>query len=104
MLQLGDNDKGKEVTLETDEEIEIHLSENPTTGYRWHVLSDGKPVVALAGDDFEAGTGVGKSGTHRWRFRAAQAGTCDVTLANRRSWEHGADPAHTFSVKVHVRK
>ena len=102
MVQLSETDKGKEVTLRPDEQLEIHLSENPTTGYRWHVVSDGKPVVELAADDFDAGAGVGKAGTHRWRFRAAQAGTCDVTLANRRSWEHSADPAHTFSVKVHV--
>ena len=104
MLQLSENDKGKEVTLQPDEVMEIRLSDNPTTGYRWHVVSDGKPAVEPAGDDFDAGAGVGKSGTRRWRFCAKQPGTCDVTLANRRTWEHSADPAHTFSVKVHVRK
>jgi inhibitor of cysteine peptidase len=104
MLELKENDDGREVTLQPDATLEIDLAENPTTGYRWTIVSDGKPACELVDDNFEAGRGTGQAGLHRWRFRAVKAGTCDIALAYRRSWEHDVAPARTFALKVRVEK
>lgn len=104
MLRVSENDQGRQVSLQQGETLEIDLAENPTTGYRWHIVADGKPACQPAGDSFEAGKGTGQSGQRRLQFRAVHDGTCDIALAYRRSWEKDVAPAKSFKLKVRVGK
>jgi inhibitor of cysteine peptidase len=80
----------------------VQLSENPTTGYRWHLQSVGYSVLRVIDDSFEAsagGSGVG--GIRRWIFVADHLGLMVLKMELRRSWQPQA--VDTFSVTIHVK-
>jgi inhibitor of cysteine peptidase len=104
MLQIAEDDNGREVTLAVGEAVELSLAENRTTGYHWELNEKGGPVCELLKDDFEAATGPpGSGGVHRWQFRAVQPGSGEIGLQYRRPWEVNAAPARTYEVSVRVR-
>ncbi len=106
MLHADESQNGRSVKLAVGEFLEIVLSENPTTGYRWHFIEAGSPVCNLVQDAYEPnGERVaGQGGVHRWKFEAAQPGDCKIELAYQRSWERDAPPGRTFRLQVEVRK
>ena len=54
MLQIDESQNGREIELVTGETIEIRLSENPTTGYRWELKFSGAPTCTLVADHYES--------------------------------------------------
>ena len=102
MLQITKNYAGAPLEVSVGESFELRLPENPTTGYRWTLRSNGQPVVELQADSFETSAGLcGAGGTHIWRFRASQAGVGELATDLRRSWEKRA--TETFNVSVQVK-
>jgi len=103
MVQVDRSANNTQIPLTVGQTVEISLSENPTTGYRWELKTAGEPVCAARGDSFDAPPpGIGKSGTRRWRFEAVAQGTGDIELAYRRAWEQDKPPAETFRLTVRV--
>jgi inhibitor of cysteine peptidase len=103
MVQVDRSANNTETALAVGQTLEISLAENPTTGFRWELKATGEPACAPRGDTFDApAAGVGKSGTHRWRFEAVGKGTGTIELAYRRSWEQDKPPAETFRLTVRV--
>src|SRR5262249_53480298 len=84
MIQVTESDNGQQINLRRNEIVEVDLDENPTTGYRWHIVSDGAPVCALTVNSFQAGQNTGQGGKHSWQFQAAKTGTGKISLAYRR--------------------
>ncbi len=92
----------KALELKPGEELEIHLPENPTTGYRWHLASEETRIVDLVDDQLKPSSQrPGAGGERSWRFRAVRPGAARIELASRRSWEAGA-PARSFTVDLRV--
>ncbi len=103
MVQVDKNANNTETALAVGQTLEVSLAENPTTGFRWELKAAGEPACAPRGDTFDApASGVGKSGTHHWRFEAVGKGTGNIELAYRRSWEQDKPPAETFKLTVRV--
>ena len=95
---------GRTIDVTVGQTIEVHLSENPTTGFRWQLTSDGGPACAITGDQFIAPAGPpGKGGDHTWKFKAVRPDECDIELGYRRRWESSAGPSKTFKIHVKVR-
>lgn len=102
MLEIDASRDGKGFTLEIGEEISLRLSENPSTGYRWFLCSEIKPVLELQGDAFSpSGSAPGAFGWRTLLFRTLQAGDVELKLENRRSWEKRA--VETFTVSIHAK-
>jgi inhibitor of cysteine peptidase len=103
-MLLDESSNGQVVEIPIGETIEIHLPENPTTGFRWRLTGDGSPACNLIRDDFRAPSGPpGKGGIHAWTFEAMRAGNCDIELRYRRRWETRSDHERTFTIHVRVR-
>ncbi len=103
MLTLDETSHGRKIEAVAGEELEISLSENPTTGYRWEMERPTEPVCIPVSDAFEAGQGAaGRSGTHRWRFKASGKGTAILQFKYRRHWESADQAARTFCVEISV--
>lgn len=103
MLYLNESYNGREIELRAGEEFEIRLPENPTTGFRWRLVSDGEPVCVLQSDFFEpADRTPGRGGSHYWRFLAAQVGLGNIDLVYRRSFEQQETPARRFTLHVRI--
>ena len=105
MLHLDESYNGREIELGAGEEFELRLHENPTTGFRWRLASDGAPACILQSDFFETANGrPGQGGTHYWRFKTAQEGLGNIDLVYRRSFEQNETSTRRFKllVRIHV--
>ena len=94
---------GRTIEMRVGQELELRLAENPTTGYRWRLESNGEPACALLDDSFDPPRGgYGRGGSHGWHFRARQAGEGRIALASRRGHGDGGSASRTFAVAVRV--
>jgi inhibitor of cysteine peptidase len=80
-----------EIQLALGQTYSLHLDSNPTTGYRWCLVSPSNQVVMLVTNSYEpsahkAGL-VGSGGMEQWTFKAVGKGRTELALAYARSWE-----------------
>ena len=105
MLYLDETYNEREIELRVGEEFEIRLPENPTTGFRWRLVSNGEPVCVLQSDFFEPSDSTpGRGGSHSWRFQAAQVGLGNIDLVYQRSFEQEETPARRFTLRVRIHR
>jgi inhibitor of cysteine peptidase len=105
MLTLTRNDNNSQIAVTVGQELQIALSENPTTGFRWQVQASGKPVLEVVQEDFDSPVGgVGRGGTRRWRFKAVQEGSAGIDMAYRRPSDPDQSPAETFRLTVRAER
>jgi inhibitor of cysteine peptidase len=106
MQQLNEGSNGQGIELSCGQRFEIRLPENPTTGFRWSIVSNGEPACIALDNAFEPPDVLthGQEGTHYWRFEAAQAGKGTIELVYQRSWEHGRNPARRFTLNLRVKE
>ena len=103
MLHIDEAFLDQTVRLSIGQVIELHLKENPTTGFRWSFAADGRPSCAVIGDSFEQyKSPPGAGGDHAWGIKAVRAGACHLELLYRRPYEPDAPPARTFALDVQV--
>ncbi len=103
MLQINESSNGHEIVLPVNQMLEIYLSENPTTGFRWNLESKGEPACVFVKDFFESVSDKpGRGGNHHWQFQTAQVGLGIIELSYRRSWEKEKAPAQKFTLRVRV--
>jgi inhibitor of cysteine peptidase len=102
MEQLDESSDGRELELSVGQEFELHLNENPTTGFRWRVSADGAPACLLIKDEFHAPAEnrPGQGGRHVWQFRAAQSGQSQIALAYARA---GGNATRSFTLRLSVK-
>jgi predicted secreted protein len=105
-LQSVEEDAGGgTIDLPLGEVFEIRLRENPMTGFRWNLVTDGAPGCALIHDNFMPGSTVpGQGGVHSWRFRGLHAGGCVIELHHGRPWERGESAGRPFILHVRVKQ
>ena len=107
MIQVDEGFDGREVVLHSSEMLEVRLSENASTGYRWamplELNANWATTLREVEDTFEStGPTPGKPGTRVLHFEAIQPGKAELVLEYRRSWEEGAKPARSFRLRVRV--
>lgn len=95
---------GRTVEMTLGETIEVQLNENPTTGFRWQLTSDGSPACALVDDRFITPVGPpGRGGQHIWRFRARHPDEAEIELRYLRHWESAKEATTIFRIRVRVK-
>ena len=101
-VQADDSFNGRQVELNVGETLELSLSENASTGFRWMVPPESahKFEKQLAEG---AGGPPGKPGIRHFYFEALEPGTVELELDYRRPWEAGKPPARKFKLRVRIR-
>jgi len=103
MLQVDERQSGCNFDVTIGDAVEVQLSENPTTGYRWQLYASYTPLLSLENDAFESSSQLpGAAGLRRWRFQALKEGEVQIKLDRRRSWERKA--VQTFTIKIAVKR
>ena len=99
-----EKDNGATVELSLDDPLEIVLSGNPTTGYRWEVAQLDPSVVKAAGSpSYEpGGSAMGAGGSYSFRFVTVGAGQTTLRLICHRPFEKGVPPQKTFELNLVV--
>jgi inhibitor of cysteine peptidase len=108
MVHADDSSNGRQVELHVGETLEISLSENASTGFRWNtpvelphklekILRPGETAVE------GSGTPIGKPGVRHFYFEAIGPGMVELELYYSRPWETGKKPARKYKLRVLVR-
>lgn len=83
----------------------VTLSENPTTGFEWHVdTAESVNLAAVQVTDLrheQQSNQIGAPGTHSWRIEGIAAGKAQLVFDYARPWEHGA-PADRHIVHIDI--
>ena len=107
--QVDDTFNGRQVVLQVGDVLKITLPENGSTGYQWFIPPELKRKFAKTirerDQAVEAPDGPpGKAGKRHLFFEAFSAGSGEVELHYRRSWERDTPPARKFRVRTLVKR
>jgi len=86
-----------------NEEFQVTLESNPSTGYRWQITSIDETIARLINDEYitpETGL-VGASGKQELTFEALDVGKTTIWIEYVRPWEPEI-PESIYSVWVIV--
>jgi inhibitor of cysteine peptidase len=96
--------QSEEMSVNAQQEFDISLPSNPSTGYQWMVreISDESIVKYINSTFVSSGNQMpGSGGTEVLTFWAEKEGTATITLQYLRSWEPD-QPAETRTIMVTV--
>jgi inhibitor of cysteine peptidase len=102
VLRIGEEDDGRRIAVSVGDEIEVRLSENATTGYRWAAEPSHAGLEVREGPaDYGGATGSGGAAVFRVRVRSPG----EVTLAFKhwRAFEGDASVTRRFCVTLDAR-
>ena len=106
-LSLTEADNGKTVTVTEGQNVVVKLPSNPSTGYKWSVVSTDRTFGYPSDTRFlKNGGAVGSGGLERFSWKTkggiSMVGEHSVKMEYKRPWETNASPAKTFSFKVKI--
>ncbi|MFA9440663.1 protease inhibitor I42 family protein [Uliginosibacterium sp. sgz301328] len=104
-VSLTDADSGTDRFVKAGDIIEISLPASRTTGFAWGFVADAATTVVSLGQPQyvqDAGSGVGRGGVEKWRFRANRAGTQTLRFEYRRPADRATPPSRTASFNIRV--
>jgi inhibitor of cysteine peptidase len=102
---LDQADQGGSFEIHPGDLLEIHLAENPTTGFRWAVAAVNEQVLHAQGSTYTptSGAGVGGSGERVFTFAATTAGVSPLAFKLWRDWLGDASITQRYQVTIVVR-
>lgn len=101
-LRITESANGKNVDLRVGQRFIIVLQENPTTGFQWQFVENGKPVALLDRDFFKASSRrLGSPGLHEWLFHAVSPGQAKIDMRLVRAWDQST-VTRAFSIRLRV--
>lgn len=102
MLAIDHTQNNGVAEVHVGDSFQVHLAENPTTGYGWRLTSAGDPALRIVGDSFAASqSAYGAGGTRHWTFMADRPAVVPLCFELKRSWQPQA--VETFKVTVSVK-
>ena len=105
-VKVSDSDDGSTQELVVDQELQISLTTNPTTGYVWEVDGAVPPQPEQVGEpEYSAdSTATGSGGTEVWTFVAKEPGAARLKFKYWRSFEPTDPVIDEFAVRVEVQE
>src|SRR5712691_9424949 len=101
LIAAGEASNGRTLDVQIGDCIELELPDNPSTGYRWRVVSAGEPVCEKTAERFVAdGSRPGAPGLLRCEFRVLARGTARILLDSKRSWSSSVERSFTLDVSA----
>lgn len=102
LLIITQRNAGSKVTGGVDDVVELHLEENPTTGFRWSFEEVGTGLEMFHDEFHLAGTPLvpGAGGVHEWRFRVTEPGSHALGLRLAQEWEDESTATRRFAVDI----
>ncbi|MGB3081776.1 MAG: protease inhibitor I42 family protein [Candidatus Omnitrophota bacterium] len=94
-----------EIEIARNQELEVELEANPTTGYSWRVsgLADSSILRLKGGSHYERKSDlIGGGDIEKYRFEALRGGRADLVFEYQRPWED-KEPVKKYTLGVVVR-
>jgi inhibitor of cysteine peptidase len=106
-VTITERDTGRDIELRAGETLQLRLTANRTTGYRWHAsgTEDGCLSAPQPPEYFpdQPPRVAGAGGIEVWQLRAQRPGTAVLRFDYRRPYETQKPPAKTLSFTIHIR-
>ncbi len=113
MLYLTSVDDARSLEVSQGSQIQLTLSENASTGYRWSLASLDPTLLELVSELPQTSPSdtcqalaqpqpVGSPGQVVYVFKALRPGLTKLTLKNWRSWEGDGSIIDRFQVSLHI--
>jgi len=107
MMKVDDSFNGRHIKLRVGETLELSLSENASTGFRWTIPPESvRKMDKILHERGQAAEGAavtpGKPGTRHFNFEALAPGAVELELDYRRPWETDKPPARKFKLRIRV--
>lgn len=101
---LTDADSGRKIEIMKGDLVDLIISENPTTGYRWLASTKITPVIREnSPQEFKADSVlIGAGGKRTFHYLAAAKGKVVLGFVYKRSWEKKS-AIKSFQVSIIVR-
>jgi predicted secreted protein len=106
VVATKEQNQGK-IRVVQNSEFQVLLDANPTTGYQWQIVSYDSAIIKFSKEEFLTIINDGRMGApgrQMFKFKAIHAGSTDLEMIYRRSWERAAPDAERFRVQVTVAK
>lgn len=105
MIQIGEQDAGKTVTLKTGDMLVVSLDGNLTTGFNWVPAPQNPTLLKQVGEPEVTpdSSELGAPGKIVLKFEAAAKGRTALQLDYKRPWEENTAPEKVFEVTVVVK-
>ncbi|HLZ61134.1 MAG TPA: protease inhibitor I42 family protein [Ktedonosporobacter sp.] len=103
-ILLGQQDNGRTITVQPNDNVTIVLDENMSTGYSWAVTNSNEQVLTLQGTS-STPAGVPRPGAgdiRLYTFVAQAQGTDELAFRYWRSWEGDSSITQRFDVTIRV--
>jgi predicted secreted protein len=102
MADLNLHDRPESLTVSPGDRITVHLSENPTTGYRWTASAQGE-AVEVQSSDLRPGLAErrGAAGERLIVLRALRPGAAEAVFVLARRWQPES-PADQWRLAITV--
>jgi inhibitor of cysteine peptidase len=107
MLLLKKTNNGQQIKLTLQQEFQVELDANPTTGYTWTLVDTAKNIISLIHSQFKVTsnkTRIGAPGKQQFYFKANSVGKVELKLIYHRPWEKGVAPIDSFYIFVDVKE
>ncbi len=103
-VSITAGDIPQSVGLNVGDTLEVVLTANPSTGYRWEAGFYNQTVLKLAGEPefVKQSTSVGSYETQKVHFVALSEGETELVLVYKRSFEKAPPESKTFIMGVVV--
>ena len=97
--QVTPSEEEQTIFVTVGDIIELHLNENPTTGYSWTIEEPG-PFCSIQKNEFqrEENESIGRAGYRVISLKVEQTGTREILLKKWQRWSRSV--AETFSLHV----
>ena len=106
MLLLKKGDNGQQIKLTLNQEFQIELDANPTTGYNWTIVDTATGIISLIDNHFKETSKtarIGAPGKQQFHFKANSIGKMELKLIYHRPWEKDVAPIDSFHVIIVVK-
>jgi inhibitor of cysteine peptidase len=96
--KITQDNNGQTISVVNGSKFTVSLAGNPTTGFNWELAK----MLSLVGEpEYKADSSlIGSGGMVTYTFQVLEAGTTNLKLVYRRSWEKDIAPEQTFEVIV----
>lgn len=100
-MKLTFNDSGSTVNATVDQNIQLALDANATTGYSWKLESYDTKILKLKSSDYKVDSKlIGAGGEQLYCFTVIGKGKTELKLIYHRPWEKDVKPAKVFTVNI----
>lgn len=98
--QTDSRQQGNNISIKKDQEFNLYLESNPTTGYEWIPIFNASVVELISHSFKPSSLLMGAFGTDTFVFKGISLGTTLIKMQYKRSWENNFVAEKKFVIRI----